>query len=136
ALLRGFALTPLVSPFSITLVVVLSSLPGLQWYEVLPLGYVMAALLLGFGWWMDRRTAPKHLAPLVPALDQQGSLFPLLQFLALVLAIVSVAIGLELILRIPLVLAILLTAPPMGLLWMAVQYRKFGPRRAVKYALV
>src|SRR5690625_2517784 len=34
ALLRGFALTPLVSPFSITLVVVLSSLPGLQWYEV------------------------------------------------------------------------------------------------------
>jgi hypothetical protein len=135
ALLRGFALTPLVSPFSITLVVVLSSLPGLQWYEVLPLGYLVSALLLGFGWWVDRKTAPRHLSALVPALDRRGNLFPLLQFLALVLAIVGVAIGLELALRIPLVLAILLTAPPMGLLWVAVQYKRLGPRRAMMHAL-
>jgi hypothetical protein len=134
ALLRGFALTPLASPFSITLVVVLSSFPGLQWYDVLPLGFLVAAVLLGFGWWLDRRTAPRHLAALVPALDRRGGWLPLVRFAALVLSIVGVAIGLELLLQIPLVLAILLSAPPMGLVWMAVQRKRYGPQRALGYA--
>lgn len=134
ALLRGFALTPLASPFSITLVVVLSSFPGLQWHDVLPLGILVAALLLGFGWWLDRRQAPRHLTALVPALDQRGGWMPLLRFAALVLSIVGVAVGLELILEIPLVLAILLSAPPMGLVWMAVQRKRYGPKRALAYA--
>jgi hypothetical protein len=135
ALLRGFALTPLASPFSIALVVVLSSFPSLHWYDVLPLGILAAALLLGFGWWLDRRQAPRHLAPLVPALDQRGGWMPLVRFAALVLSIVGVAVGLELILQIPLVLAILLSAPPMGLIWMAVQRKRYGPRRALAYAV-
>lgn len=136
ALLRGFGLTPLVSPFSITLVVVLSNIPGLQWYQVLPLGYLLAGLLLWFGWWFDRRTAPKHLAGLAPALDRQVRWWPLIQFVALVLAIVSVAVALELLLTIPLVLAILLTAPLAGLTWLAVQRDRHGPVRALRYASV
>lgn len=136
ALLRGFALTPLASPFSITLVVVLSSFPGLRWQDVLPLGFLAAAVLLGYGWWRDRRKAPRHLRALTPPLDTAGGWRPLLRFLALVLGIVGVAVGLELLLEIPLVLAILLTAPPMGLLWMAVQRKRYGPVRALGYASI
>ncbi|NLO79163.1 MAG: hypothetical protein GX093_02445 [Xanthomonadaceae bacterium] len=136
ALLRGFSLTPLASPFSITLVVVLSSFPELRWHDVLPLGFLAAALLLGYGWWLDRRNAPRHLRALVPPLDTSGGWGPQLRFLALVLGIVGVAIGLELLLRIPLVLAILLSAPPMGLLWMAAQRRRHGALKALHYASV
>lgn len=132
ALLRGFSLTPLVSPFSITLVVVLSSFPSLRWHDVLPLGFLAAALLLAYGWWQDRRTAPRHLK--APVLDTASGWRPLLLFLALVLSIVGVAVGVEVLLEIPLVLAILLTAPPMGLLWMAVQRKRYGASRALGYA--
>jgi hypothetical protein len=134
AMLRGFATTPLASPFSITLIVVLSSIPGLRWYDVLPLGLGVGVLLLAFGWWLDRRTAPRHLAPLVPPLDQRRGLKPLAQFAALVFSIVGAAFALELILEITLILAILLSAPPIGLGWMAAQRRRHGPLRAVRYA--
>lgn len=134
ALLRGFSTTPLASPFSITLVVVLSSIPGLRWYDVLPLGFLIASVVLAFGWWLDRRTAPVHLRSLVPALDQRVSWGPLAKFVALVLSIVGVAFGLELLLGTSLVLAILLSAPLIGLVWMAVQRGRYGPWRALRYA--
>jgi len=135
ALLRGFALTPMASPLSISLAVVLANLTSLRWYDLLPLGIGLAALLMAFGWWLDRRAAPRHLAGLVPQRREQQSFKPFLQFAGLVAAIVGLALAVELLLHAPLTLAILVSAPLISVAWLAVQRKRHGPVKAVRYAL-
>lgn len=136
ALLRGFAVTPLASPLSVTLAVLLSTMQGLYWYQVLPLGMVGAALLLALGWWLDRRLAPRHLAAVAPLTDGRLELVPVARFVALVLGIVGTAMVLHTLLEVRLFVAVLISAPPLALLWMAVQRRRVGPRRALQFALL
>lgn len=55
AVLRGFALVPLLAPTSVAVAILTRELHGLSWFAILPYGGVAAALLLLVGWYQDNR---------------------------------------------------------------------------------
>ena len=132
AMIRGFATTPLGSPLTLTLALILSIIPDLRWWTVLPWGIVTMLMLLALGWLLDRATAPRHLAGLVARPQPvAGGPRTIGALLALVGAVFAAAVAVELVLDIALPLAILLTAPPAAFVWMLIQRRRLGAARAV-----
>lgn len=126
ALLRGFSVTPLASPLSLSLAIMLTALPSLKWAVMAPLGIASGALILGLGWLYDRATAPRHLAGQASPQEARRDYVALAGFTAIVLAVLACAMMLEALLRVPLSRAILVSLPLVGLVWLAVQYRRFG----------
>lgn len=136
AITRGFSTSPLGSPLTMTMAVILSVLPDLKWWRLWPLGLGATLLLMLLGTWLDRVSAPRHLAGAVPPVvqpDMPGH--PVLRFLALVGAVFVAAVLLEQWLHKSLTLAILLVAPAAALVWMVMQYRRRGWGRALRFAL-
>lgn len=132
AVIRGFGTAPLGSPLSITLAMILSLVPSVDWRVVLPLGLATTALLLAFGWVWDQAGAPRHLAGLVAApRPPSGGWWTILRFAALVMAVFLAAVAVEATAGVSLPLAILLTAPAAAFLWMVAQRRRKGVLRAV-----
>ncbi len=131
AMIRGFGTAPLGSPLSITLAMILSMVPAVDWRSVLPLGLLTMLLLLAFGWLWDQREAPRHLASLVakPASPPRAWV-PLSRFFALAAAVFLAAVALEEIATIPLPTSILLTAPVAAFVWMISQRKRKGLLRA------
>lgn len=132
ALLRGFSVTPLASPLSLSLAIMLTALPSLQWTIMLPLGMASGALILGLGCLHDWATAPRHLAGQAPKLVVVRDYAALAGVTAIVLAVLGCALTLEALLRVPLSRAILVSLPLVGLVWLAVQYRRFGAVKAAR----
>ncbi|NIC03898.1 hypothetical protein [Billgrantia bachuensis] len=124
ALLRGFALAPLISPMGIGVAVVLSNLPELRWLDLAP--YVIGAALVIFlvGWGIDHFTGPHPVArkAALPA----PSLAPLGRFCLLLVGIVSLVFLLAWALDVRLPIAALLGAPLGALAWLAWQRRRLG----------
>lgn len=136
AVIRGFGTAPLGSPLSITLALILSLVPSVDWRVVLPLGLATTAVLLVFGWAWDQAGAPRHLSGLVAAPQAPpGGWWSILRFAALVLAVFLAAVAVEAAAGISLPLAILLTAPAVAFLWMVAQRRRRGALRAVALSL-
>lgn len=133
ALTRGFATTPLGSPLTMTLALILSLVPGVEWQTVLPLGVVAMVLLHLLGWGWDRWTAPRHLGAGVGMKPPPGGSWrPIAGFSGLVLAIFLAAVAVELAFALSLPLAILLVAPMAGLLWLVVQNGRLGVLPAIR----
>lgn len=126
ALLRGFSVTPLASPLSISLAVLLTALPGLHWSAMLPLGMASAAIVLGLGWIQDTLQAPAHLRHLVPAAEPARDLSALAGVAGLVLLVFLTALAFESVLGVPLSRAMLVSTPLVGLGWLARQYLGLG----------
>lgn len=127
ALLRGFSATPLASPLSIAMAVLLSVLPGLEWVQLLLLGLTTAAILLTFGWVIDRITAPRHLAHLVPPARGHRDPAALVGLVTLVLSVFGLAVVIETTASLPLNRAVLVALPLAGMAWLGWQYRHFRP---------
>lgn len=123
ALLRGFALAPLVSPMGIGMAVVLSSMEGLRWVELAPYALGAALVLFLTGWGVDRVTGPtmqqarRHDNP---------SLRPLARFSLLLLSLVALIFCLAWGLGLQLPTAVLLGAPLGAFLWLCWQFRRHG----------
>ncbi len=122
ALLRGFSITPLASPLSISLAVLLTALPGLHWSSMLPLGMLTGAMVLALGWLQDRLQAPAHLRHLVPPTVPARDLAALAGVAGLVLLVFLTALAFEYGLGAPLSRAMLVSTPLVGLGWLARQY--------------
>ena len=123
ALLRGFALAPLVSPMGIGMAVVISSMEGLRWIELAPYALGSALLLFLVGWGVDRMTGP-HMQQ-----NRKGdvpSLRPLVRFALLLLSLVALIFSLAWGLDLPLPTAVLLGAPLGAFLWLCWQFRRHG----------
>ncbi|TLF47448.1 hypothetical protein FEI13_15305 [Halomonas urmiana] len=123
ALLRGFALAPLVSPMGIGMAVVLSSMEGLSWIELAPYALGAALVLFLVGWGVDRVTGPR--------LQQNRqrevpSLRPLARFVLLLFSLVALIFVLAWGLDLPLPTAVLLGAPLGAFLWLCWQCRRHG----------
>ena len=131
ALLRGFSVTPLASPLSISLAVLLTALPDLHWTSILPLGLATGVIVLTLGWIQDKITAPLHLVHLVPPYEPGRDVAALGGITALVLLVFFAALGLELTLGIPLSQAMLISTPLVGLGWLGRQYMDWGVKRGV-----
>ncbi|MDO8608708.1 MAG: hypothetical protein Q7R40_19425 [Phaeospirillum sp.] len=126
ALLRGFSITPLASPLSISLAVLLTAMPGLHWSSMLPLGMATGLVILGLGWLQDKLAAPLHLVHLVPPYQPTRDAAALAGITGLVLLVFFTALGFETALGIPLSRAMLVSTPLIGLGWLGWQYRDWG----------
>ena len=129
ALLRGFSITPLASPLSISLAVLLTALPELRWSSMLPLGMVTGLIVLGLGWAQDRLNTPHHLVHLVPPYQPGRDVAALLGVTGLVLLVFVTALAFEVVLGVPLSQAMLVSTPLVGLGWLGRQYMDWGMKR-------
>lgn len=125
AVLRGFSLSPIVSPLGICLAVILSSYPDLRWVTLLPYTLGTAAILFLVGWLQDRLQAPRRLAELVPVTEPAG-LGPLAAFAAVLLGIVVLTFAAASAAGTRLPVAVLFTVPLSAFIWMALQRRRLG----------
>lgn len=130
ALLRGFSVTPLASPMSLALAIMLTALPDLRWGAMVPLGMASGAMILGLGWLYDWATAPRHLAAHAPKVEAERDYPALAGITAIVLAVLGLALSLEALLAVSLSRAILVSLPLVGLAWLTVQYRRHPPLKA------
>lgn len=124
AVLRGFSGIPLWSPTTVTMLLVLSSIPEIAWEQYAPLGLSLAVLFIIWGAILDRFSYSQH--TIKPGEDHRLiyliPLVLLVAFIPLSAFVVSVLTGLKLF------SALLMCVPFIGLIWIAVQYRRAGPR--------
>lgn len=117
ALLRGFCVLPLASPFSIAMTLILAIIPNLQWLSLLPIGIATASILILIGVLLDFMEYP------APAAIKCNNLVlnwrPAWQFLTLILSIFLLAVLIEKITTATLPIAIMILSPPAGILWMS-----------------
>ncbi len=126
ALHRGFSAIPLASPFSITMTLMLATIPDLRWQSLLPIGLGTALTLIGLGWGFDYFSNPKKAPVEAQYHGPKLSWNPALQFIGLIISLFALAAVLAETASLSLPLAILLTAPPCGLLWLAWGHRSAG----------
>ena len=135
AIIRGFSTSPIGSPLTMTMAVILSVLPDLKWWRLWPLGLGATVLLMLLGSALDRINAPRHLAALLPQrVPDHVPGHPILRFLALVSSVFLAAVLVEQCLNKSLPLAILLVAPCASVVWLVMQYRQRGWGKAVRMA--
>lgn len=132
AMLRGFAALPMTSPFSITLALLLTIIPGLRWQDILPIGFVTAVLLILIGWIQDFLHNPRRPPPGMTVNHRSYSWRPAVQLVGLIGLLTGTAFILEINTDLSLTLAVILTSPLIGIGWLAWQ----GNRAGVPGALV
>ncbi|WP_417796159.1 hypothetical protein [Terasakiella pusilla] len=126
ALHRGFSTIPMASPFSITIALILASIPGLNWTKLVPLSFTLAMILLGVGWMLDfatHRNLPSR--PSFP-LETGLSWRPAFEFMLLVVILFCMAALLSRFLSGQLPLAIMICAPIFALVWLYMTQRQAG----------
>ncbi len=128
ALLRGFALLPLASPFSLALTLMLANMPQLQWEPLMLMGGTVAIVLFFIGWLMDYLQNPtpnSSLAQVTTVVSTSkekkvaspSSWKDALPFLAIIIGIFILSISVEKIVDVSLSVAILSVFPVVGLVW-------------------
>ncbi len=130
ALVRGFTAFTMWSPTAVTMIVLISAIPGLDWYQFAPVGFASVVFYLGFGWVFDRLSYPRRPAssPPQPFMQVLKSFLPMT---ALTVVILSTAVLFSWLSGIRLVAALFLCVPIFGIGWIAVQYNRAGPQRAL-----
>lgn len=133
AILRGFAMSPGWSPFSVSLAIALSVTPGARWEVVMPVAFATAMLLLALGWLIDVTTAPRRRVRVGEATSGESWTIHL-RLVGLILFIFVVTVTVEKALAIRLIDAVIVCVPVIAIAWMLLQ----APRRrvAVKTGLV
>lgn len=122
AVLRGFAAILAWSPLTVSMAVILTSLPGTEWTAVGPWCLGTAILLLGWGWVQDRRIRPpRGMAPAPPAAPVEGGWGLTLPVIALVSGIFTLGWLVEEVLDVQLVVGVMIATPVIGAVWIFVQ---------------
>lgn len=129
ALLRGFATTTLWAPTSITVAVVLSTLPSFNWLSFLPGALATAACVLTLGWVLDRLTFPRS-RPQPPREPFLGVLIRLLPLVMINVLLIGCTLLASTLLSVRLILGLILCVPLFGISWIVVQYSPLGLNRA------
>lgn len=126
AMLRGFAALPLMSPFSVTLIVLLTMIPGLRWQAILPIGLVTAILIVIIGWVMDYWQFRQVKAPSERIRSGGSAWRSILQLIGLITALTGSAFLLEATTDLNLPMAVLVLSPLFGLGWLGWQGKRAG----------
>ncbi|NQY86201.1 MAG: hypothetical protein HRT51_00405 [Colwellia sp.] len=123
AVMRGFCSIPLWAPTSVTIALLVTTIPKLQWTDILPYGLYMAVAMLLFGAWLDHIKAPKHLRHLVPTIS--GDLSDLKVSIPIGIVVITLAIlSTILIVSTPLspISSVLISAPIVSAAWIFMQF--------------
>jgi hypothetical protein len=125
AVMRGFCSIPLWAPTSVTITLLVTTIPGLQWIDIIPYGLYLTVALLFFGIWLDHIQAPKYLRHLVPPISNNLSDLKVSYPIAIVVASLAAVSGM-LILTTPLrpISAVLVSAPIVSMAWILTQYHR------------
>ncbi len=124
AVLRGFALLPLVSPMGVGIAIVLASMPTLSWVQLYPYTFMAATMIFLLGWLSDYLAGPRMAVRLSGI--ERPSLMPLLRFTFMLTGLVAVVFGCAWLLQVRLPQAVLVGVPLGTLGWLAVQLRGMG----------
>jgi hypothetical protein len=134
AVLRGFALMTVWSPLSVSFAVTQAVVHGVPWWRLLSIQVVLATLLMGLGWLMDRRAFPPHPGTPAPVGDEP-SWRPLGDLCLLVAAVVVASVAVAEVLGVRLVVGAMVVVPPASIVWLTVQHWHAGPLSAFSLAL-
>ncbi len=129
ALLRGFAAMTMWSPLSLSFAVTIASIRSVEWEHLVPLGMMMAALFMVFGWVLDRATGRDEGAS--PPTVVAGRLSPLRDLLFLVSGVMLTVIVASYGLATSLLDAVIVCSPVLGIAWLVVQSWDGGAMGAV-----
>jgi len=123
AVLRGFCSIPLWAPTSVTITLLVTTIPNLQWIDIIPYGLYMTLAILLFGIWLDHIQAPKYLGHLVPAISNKLSDLKVSYPIAIVVGSLTLLSGL-LMFSSPLrpISAVLVSAPIVSIAWIFGQF--------------
>jgi len=126
AITRGFATAANWSPFFIGVTVILAMVPQLRWSELAPWGFGLALvqLITGFVW---DRLRHRHRSMQPTGTPLAGAAGALRRVVPLALLLGAIPIGAEL-LHLPMSVVIVLTVPPISLLWQLVLLRAAPPQ--------
>jgi len=124
AVLRGFSGIPLWSPTSVTMLLLLSAIPNLQWEHYAPVGLLLAALFILWGALLDRISYPQR--TVTPGANHR--LYYLLPLVLLVALIPSSAIVVSVLTGLQMFSALLMCVPFIGVIWIAFQYNRSNAR--------
>lgn len=128
AIYRGFTIMNCWAPLNLMTVVVSAAVPGARMFLLVPIAFVVAQLLLALGWLEDYLYASKTTdAPDRPTTRESWSIH--LGIVSLVLLVMLLAEATAALFSVTLAAGITLVLPPIGLVWIAVQLRRFGPPR-------
>ncbi|CUW40695.1 conserved membrane protein of unknown function [Magnetospirillum sp. XM-1] len=135
AILRGFAMMTAWSPLAVSFAVIQQVVPGLAWWHLVSLQVVLALILMGWGWVLDRLDFPPHTRRLPPH-RHKTQFRPILGLIALVAAIVVGAVALAEMLGVRLVVGAMIVVPLAAVIWLfAQQSGALLPRTALTFRL-
>jgi hypothetical protein len=126
AVLRGFTLTTIWSPLSISFAVVQAVVPGVVWIKLVPLQAVLTALMLALGWALDR-LAFRHTGLVPPVVERQGGWGVILRLALLIAVVMAISLAVAGVLGTPLIMGAVLFVPVAAWAWLAAQHRGGGP---------
>lgn len=126
ALVRGFTAFTMWSPTAVTMIVLMAAIPGLDWYQFAPVGFLTIVLYLTLGWALDRVSYPRR-----PQQKQTQPLVQVLKVLApmsiLTVVILASAVLFSWLTGVRLIGALFICVPIYGFGWICVQYSRAGP---------
>ena len=125
AVVRGFCSIPLWAPTSVTITLLVTTIPQLQWIDIMPYGLYLALVILLFGIWLDHMQAPKHLKHLVPAISNNFSDLKASYPIVIVVVTLTVVSGLLIYMTtLQPIAAVLVSAPIVSSAWIFSQYHR------------
>ncbi|SDX21089.1 hypothetical protein [Paracoccus sanguinis] len=138
AVLRGFSLLPLWSPFGFGMNTLLLAMPGLSYARLGPPGIAVALVFLAAGWVLDRATAPARTPGVTPAHAEPGDRAGLIRLILHVAALGALVFAIGEVARQDFQHALLLAVPAYSLGWAAVlgRHQPGGAGAAVRRTAV
>jgi len=129
--MRGFCAIPLWAPTSVSVIIVLTGLPDVSWFDAAPYAMTTAFTFIMLGWLVDRMSFPR------PAIKEApGSLITvllaLLPLLLLNIIVLGTAFTISQITSLRLIAALLICIPVFGMGWIVLQYARAGGLRALQ----
>lgn len=120
AILRGFAMMTAWSPLAVSFAVIQQVVPDLAWWRLVSLQIVLALILMGWGWVLDRLDFPPHTRRLAPH-RHKTAYRPILGLILLVAAIVVGAVATAEMLDVRLVVGAMIVVPVAAVIWLFAQ---------------
>jgi hypothetical protein len=125
AVVRGFCSIPLWAPTSVTITLLVTTIPELKWIDIIPYGLYLTLAILLFGIWLDHVQAPKHLRHLAPAISNNLSDLKVSYPIAIVVIALAIVSGLLIyITSLRPIAAVLVSAPIVSTAWIFAQYHR------------
>jgi hypothetical protein len=120
AILRGYCMMTVWSPLAVAFAVTQVAIPGLDWWRLLPMQFVLACLLMALGWQLDRRAFPRRASAQTE--NRATNVRPLVALTALIATVVAAAVIWAEILSVRPVVGAMMVVPVAALIWLTVQH--------------